>query len=95
MEKRPLCISTSGGIVNPQPTVSVVIPLFNEEEALPHLKEALDTALEDADLKAELLFINDGSMDGSTEILDRFTAEDERVKVLHFRRNRGKSAALD
>ncbi|GBE30034.1 undecaprenyl-phosphate 4-deoxy-4-formamido-L-arabinose transferase [bacterium BMS3Bbin04] len=63
-------------------------------ESLPHLKEALDEVLERESLSAEIIFINDGSRDGSDDILKSFTESDQRVNIIHFRRNRGKSAAL-
>ncbi len=69
--------------------------MYNEAEALPHLKEALDEVLDRESLEAEILFIDDGSFDESPALLDRFAAEDPRVRVVHFRRNRGKSPALD
>ena len=69
--------------------------MYNEAEALPHLKEALDEVLDRESLEAEILFIDDGSFDESPALLDHFAAEDPRVRVVHFRRNRGKSPALD
>lgn len=75
--------------------LSIVIPLFNEAESLAELKAALDAALARVDGAAEIIFVDDGSTDRSLEILRRLhAAEPERVKVLSFRRNQGKSAAL-
>jgi glycosyltransferase involved in cell wall biosynthesis len=75
--------------------VSLVIPLFNEEESLPELKAGLDAALERLGGSGEMIFVDDGSSDGSLDILRRFhAAEPQRVRVLAFRRNQGKSAAL-
>ena len=75
--------------------LSIVIPLFNEVESLAELKTALDAALARVDGAAEMIFVDDGSTDGSLEVLRRLhAAEPERVKVLSFRRNQGKSAAL-
>ncbi len=77
------------------PVLTLVIPLYNEEEALPHLKEALDKVLEREKIPTQILFVNDGSRDGSADIIDKMAREDERVEVHHFKRNRGKSDALD
>jgi len=77
------------------PKISIIIPLYNEAESLPHLKETLDRILARENLDAELLFINDGSTDSSREQLDRFAESDPRVRVIMFRRNYGKSAAVD
>ncbi|MFH0881499.1 MAG: glycosyltransferase family 2 protein [bacterium] len=78
-----------------RPRITVLIPLFNEEESLPHLKTAIDEVLDREKIKAELLFVDDGSTDRSAEILAGFAQADKRVNVIHFRRNRGKSAALE
>lgn len=77
------------------PDITILIPLYNEEESLPHLKEAFDEVLGRESLNAEMIFVNDGSRDGSAEILDGFATKDKRVQVIHQRTNRGKSAALD
>ncbi len=75
--------------------VSFVIPVFNEVDSLPELKQALDTVVRDNALEAEYVFVDDGSTDGSLEALLRMhESEPERVKLLAFRRNQGKSAAL-
>lgn len=75
--------------------ISIVIPLFNEEESLPHLKKAIDDVLDRESLEAEIVFINDGSMDGSQAILETMKENDPRVHVHSFRRNLGKAAALN
>jgi len=76
------------------PAVSIVVPLWNERENLAALKEAIDRALADAKLDAEILFIDDGSRDGSFEEIERLAAADARVRSVRFRRNYGKAAAL-
>ncbi len=74
--------------------LSFVIPLYNEAPSLHELKAALDAA-SPPQAAAELIFVDDGSTDGSLEILRGFhAAEPARVRVLSFRRNQGKSAAL-
>jgi glycosyltransferase involved in cell wall biosynthesis len=74
---------------------SVVLPVHNEEGNLPALWEELKAALAAAGRTAEVVFVNDGSTDGSGALLDRFRAEDPRVRVLDHDRNHGLTAALD
>ncbi len=73
--------------------ISVVIPLYNEEESLPELHRRLSEVLPGAG-SCEIIFVDDGSTDGSLGVLERLFREDPRVVVVSFRRNRGKSAAL-
>jgi glycosyltransferase involved in cell wall biosynthesis len=74
--------------------ISVAIPICNEIGSLPSLYQALMAALDRLPRSAEVVFVNDGSTDGSTAVLDRFAEADPRVKVLHLRRNYGQTAAL-
>lgn len=76
-------------------TLSIIVPVYNEAESLPHLKEVIDDVLERHGLDAELIFVDDGSRDGSGEILAGFARDDSRIRHFCFRRNLGKSAALD
>ena len=76
------------------PDLTVLIPLYNEVESLQELYAQLAAALEPTGLSFELLFIDDGSRDGSFEAIVRLREQDERVKAVQFRRNYGKSAAL-
>ncbi len=73
--------------------ISVVIPLYNEEESLPELHRRLGEVLPGIG-SYEIIFVDDGSTDGSLKVLERLFAEDPRVRVHSFRRNCGKSAAL-
>ena len=73
--------------------ISIVIPVFNENESLPDLKVELDKNLS-AYLEWEVIFIDDGSSDGSTEYLADLCAQDSHYKLIQFYRNYGKSAAL-
>lgn len=77
------------------PTLSVVVPIFNERDAVPTLLERLAAALDGAGLDWEALLVDDGSTDGSSELLDAAAARDPRLRVLHFQANCGQSAALD
>jgi glycosyltransferase involved in cell wall biosynthesis len=74
--------------------ISVVIPVYNEAEALPALYRALAQTLDQLAQSAELIFADDGSKDGSADTLDGFAVSDPRVRVLHLSRNYGQTAAL-
>ena len=73
--------------------ISVVIPLYNEEESLPELHRRLGEILPGIG-SYEIIFIDDGSTDGSLNVLEKLFTKDPHVCVHSFRRNRGKSAAL-
>ncbi|MCU0454552.1 MAG: glycosyltransferase family 2 protein [Bacteroidetes bacterium] len=77
-----------------QPRVSVVIPLLNEEESLRELHQRLKAVFARMKSTYELVFVDDGSTDGSFKVLKEIHAADPNVKVIRFRRNFGKSAAL-
>jgi glycosyltransferase involved in cell wall biosynthesis len=79
---------------DPQPELSIVIPIRNEEENLPDLYTQLTSALTSFGRPYEILLIDDGSTDGSREILARMAAEDWRVRVIRFRRNFGQTAGF-
>jgi glycosyltransferase involved in cell wall biosynthesis len=73
--------------------VSIVIPLYNEEQSLRELYEHI----RDAQIRSgrlEIIFVDDGSTDGSVRVLHELRNRDRRVKIIRFRRNYGKSAAL-
>lgn len=74
--------------------ISVVIPVFNEEESLPTLLEELKTILKTLPYTFEILFIDDGSTDSSLGLLRSFRKKDARMKILSFSRNFGHQAAL-
>lgn len=75
--------------------VSVVIPLLNEEESLPELHDWIVRVAEEQSLSYEILFIDDGSSDGSWQIIEELAAKNPAVRGIKFRRNYGKSAALN
>lgn len=75
--------------------LSLVVPVFNEQENIPHVYSSVHNALEDLNLDYELIFVDDGSTDGSTEQLQKLAARDSRVKVATFRRNFGQTAAMN
>lgn len=74
--------------------LSVVIPLYNEEESLRELHQQLRPTLNRMNVRYELLFIDDGSTDNSFRVLRDLKRIDHHVKIIRFRRNYGKSAAL-
>jgi len=74
--------------------ISVVIPIFNERQSLEELYSALDRALRPLESDSEIVFVDDGSTDGSYEVLARLHQGDSRVKVIRLRTNFGKSVAL-
>ena len=80
---------------DPGLALSVVLPVHNEEGNLPRLWDELKAALTVLPSPAEVVFVNDGSTDGSGAILDRLRAEDPRVRVIDHDRNHGLTAALD
>ena len=75
--------------------ISVVVPIFNELENIPVLYERLKSVLDETNEPYELLFVDDGSTDGSTDRLKQLAAEDSHVKLIVFRRNYGQTAAMD
>jgi len=75
--------------------VSLVIPLLNEEESLRELYEWIDRATKEASLTREVIFVDDGSTDGSWHVIEQIAGNDPKVRGIRFRRNSGKSAALD
>lgn len=74
--------------------VSVVIPVYNEEEGLPVLMSMLREALDPLALTAEIIFVDDGSADRSGAVLSELALADERLVVVRLRRNYGQTAAM-
>jgi len=74
--------------------ISIIIPVYNEQDAIPELCRALQDVLDDLVRSAEILFIDDGSKDSSAAALDELAQSDARVQVLHLRRNYGQTAAI-
>lgn len=74
--------------------ISIVIPVFNEAENLPDLHRELHRACAGLKRSCEIIFIDDGSTDGSFDVLKRVQAGDHRVTVIRFRKNFGQTAAL-
>ena len=75
--------------------ISVVIPLYNEEESLPELFGWIERVMEANGFSYEVIFVNDGSTDRSWQVIEALKAEHpDVVKGIKFRRNYGKSPAL-
>ena len=68
--------------------LSIVIPVYNEEESLPKLYDALREVLDGMDESWEIILVDDGSQDGSYAIAQALHARDDRVRVIRFRRFR-------
>jgi glycosyltransferase involved in cell wall biosynthesis len=75
--------------------ISVVIPLLNEAESLPELTAWIKKVMDDNSYSYEIILIDDGSTDSSWEIIERLKDEMPQIKGIKFRRNYGKSAALN
>ena len=74
--------------------ISIVVPLFNEEESLNAFYDELVKEIRKLDENYEIIFIDDGSADNSLKILKEIEAEDKKVKAYSFRKNQGKAEAL-
>lgn len=75
--------------------ISIVVPLLNEAESLPELCEWIDRVMKENNFSYEVILINDGSTDNSWEVIDRLSKQNPAVRGISFRRNYGKSAALN
>ena len=74
--------------------ISVVIPLYNEEESLPELYAWIQRVMNENGFSYEVIFVNDGSTDRSWQVIETLAAQSENAKGIKFRRNYGKSPAL-
>ena len=74
--------------------ISVVVPLFNEEESLPELHAWIKRVMDQNNFSYEIIFCNDGSTDHSWDVIEKLAAEYPEVHGIKFRRNYGKSPAL-
>lgn len=75
--------------------LSIVIPVYNERESLPHLQARILDEMGELDYAWELIYVDDGSTDGSTELLIELQSDYENIIAVVLRGNRGKSQALD
>lgn len=74
--------------------ISVVIPLFNEEDSLPELHAWIKRVMDEKHFSYEIIFVNDGSTDGSWKVIEELASKNPEVHGIKFRRNYGKSPAL-
>lgn len=74
--------------------ISVIVPCYNEEEAIPYFYEAMETVRKEMGDRFEYIFVNDGSKDGTLKVLRQLAGQDQAVRYLSFSRNFGKEAAL-
>jgi len=75
-----------------KPRISILLPVYNEVENLERLHEKINEAMSGPGF--EVIYVDDGSTDGSLELLEKFAADDPRVRVVAFRRNYGQTAAM-
>ena len=75
--------------------ISVVVPLFNEAESLPELEQWIERVMKEHGFSYEIIFVNDGSTDDSWQVIERLAAANPAVRGVCFRRNYGKSPALN
>ena len=76
------------------PNISVVVPLYNEAESLPELLKWIKQVMDDNQFTYEVILVDDGSNDGSWQVIEEIAKENPAVRGIKFRRNYGKSAAL-
>lgn len=82
-------------MVEPKLDISVVVPLFNEEESLKELEAWIARVMKENNFRYEIIFVDDGSKDSSWSIVESLARKNESVRGIKFRRNYGKSAALN
>lgn len=75
--------------------ISVVVPLYNEEESLPELTDWIRRVMDQNQFSYEILLVDDGSSDASWAVIERLKQENAHIRGIKFRRNYGKSAALN
>ncbi len=91
----PIAVSASLRAKIADLSFSIVVPVFNERENLPRLKQAIQAAMDPLGRPYEILLVDDGSSDGSGKVLDGMARDDSRVKLIRFRRNFGQTAAMN
>ncbi|MBD2121111.1 glycosyltransferase family 2 protein [Trichocoleus sp. FACHB-262] len=79
---------------DPTPQVSVIVPIYNEVQSLPHLIEAIATAVTESQISYEIVCVDDGSSDGSTDLLKQLAQARTDLRAVILRRNYGQTAAM-
>ena len=74
--------------------LSIIIPAYNEHESLPELMSWIEKVLTQEGLSSEVIFVDDGSDDGTWDVIEKLSGEYKNIRGIQFRRNYGKSAAL-
>ncbi len=74
-------------------SISIIVPIYNEEKSIPILLSQLENICSSFDY--EIITINDGSKDNSFKVLQKFAQENNRIKIIHFKRNQGQTAAIN
>ncbi len=74
--------------------ISIIVPCYNEEQAIPYFYEEITKVAKEMKNDFEFIFVNDGSKDKTIEIVKEYAKKDKRVKFIHFSRNFGKEAAM-
>jgi len=80
--------------VTDRPKLSIIVPLYNEEESIRPLHAAIVAALDPLDVTYEMVFVDDGSRDSTAQIASELVRVDSRVRVVKFRRNYGQTPAM-
>ena len=75
--------------------ISVVVPLYNEAESLPELAKWIERVMDENKFSYEIIFVNDGSTDNSWEVIKSLQEKNKAIGGISFRRNYGKSPALN
>jgi glycosyltransferase involved in cell wall biosynthesis len=83
-----------GPVAGERPEISLFLPVFNEEPNLRPLHAGIDEALKGLGRSAEILYVDDGSTDGSLQVLRELAGTDRRVRVIALKRNYGQTAAM-
>jgi len=81
-------------VSDPRPQVSIIVPIYNEVQSLPHLIEAIATSVTESQISYEIVCVDDGSSDGSTELLKQLAQTRTDLRAVVLRRNYGQTAAM-
>ncbi|MBI4853938.1 MAG: glycosyltransferase family 2 protein [Acidobacteria bacterium] len=77
-----------------RPNISIIIPVYNEEENLENLQARISEILEEIKIDYEIIYVDDGSRDNSFMLLEKLAKKDSRIKLIKFRKNHGQTAAM-
>src|SRR5690349_10851524 len=91
---KPLPSSAAASFTADAPMLSVVVPVFNEQEVLPEFHKRVVAVLRTLPMDFEIIYVNDGSRDGTLGILDEVRQSDPHVAIVDLSRNFGKEIAL-